>query len=82
MMKLMEKIYNYTLMIFISVLFLLIVSVFIVGWNVSVGNIDTKEYKIPTAEVKIVGKSYDSSIRLSNHGNTIFLEHGVRLKMP
>lgn len=70
----LKKIYDYILMFFLSFLVLLAVSIFAMGWNLSVGNISKKEMDFPTAEVKIVGKAYDSSMRLSYQGSVFFLD--------
>ncbi|MDO4249853.1 MAG: hypothetical protein Q4C79_13015 [Neisseria sp.] len=59
-----KKIYDYMLLLSVAFLFLLLVSVLMMGWNLSIGNISTKEIEIPNGEIVIGGRPNTPNIQI------------------
>ncbi|WP_312266563.1 hypothetical protein [Neisseria sp.] len=81
-MERMKKLYDYLLMLFCAVLIFLVVSVFVVGWDLiaNKNTTTTKEIEIALAEVQIVGKAYDASMRISGSGGVYFADCNLGLR--
>lgn len=73
-MDYVKKAYKYLLMVFMSIIILFVISIFSIGFNLSVGRLDTNKIEILSSEIQIVGKAYDASMRVSDAGKVFFVD--------
>ncbi len=75
----MRKLLEYINMIYIAIFLGLCISCFFVGLPLSLGRVNIEYQSIPYAYLSVVGKSYDSSIKINNSGKIYFVDCQIGL---